>query len=424
MGSHQPKPRWGQPLTGLIALSLFTLIALVVWWIFVDPRGLFHTYEQPFLAFMAWMILVGLWQHMIFGDYPFENLSPGKRLVVQASINVAAVWFIIYVIFGELIGRLSIPFWSLEALHNAMPSLSEHSLADTVGAALTLFVLIGFFTYAFWTIAFQKWPFVGLKQPALGLAEWGITTVFTVIFFGLLIFPHFATYLASKEFFGQTIWWGGLSAMIGGKSSTVNFNVGWWEWAIVYLFMTANVWEGKPWHLIKKQPLRGIVTVLGIFTLALLTVKILMTGMNVIYGPVDTVAKDGIMNLEYRYYHTATLAGFTLFPFLIWNHYFDNWPQKYGVVTGWLIRTVGVFIIAAILAFIYYAVCEPVLGLPSIFANNLIEYQGRHLNNKPLVWLFWWIIPLLWNDWFAHKWPFYIEEKTSVSHTENHSTQA
>ena len=423
MAGHQ-KARWGQPLTGIIALSVFTLIALIVWWIFVDPRGMFHTYEQPFLAFMAWMILVGLWQHMLFGDYPFTNLSPSKRLVVQTVINLAAVWFIIYVIFGQIIGQFSIPFWSLEGLHESMPSLNHHQLADTSGAALTLFVLIGFFTYAFWTIAFQKWPFNGLKQPALGLAEWGITTFFTVLFFGLLIFPHFATYLASKEFFGHTIWWGGLSSMIGGKSATVNFNVGWWEWSIIYLFMTANVWEGKPWHLIKKQPWRGIATSLVIFALALLTVKILMTGMTMIYGTVDPAAKDGIMNIEYRYYHTATMAGFTLIPFLIWNHYFDNWPQHMGVVEGWIIRTVGVFIAAAIIGFIYYAVSEPIFGLPSVFANNPIEYNGMHLNNKPLVWLFWWIIPLLWNDWFAHKWPFYVEEKESVSHSKKDSVSA
>jgi AAT family amino acid transporter len=24
-----------------------------------------------------------------------------------------------------------------------------------------------------------------------------------------------------------------------------------------------------------------------------------------------------------------------------------------------------------------------------------------------LIWNFWWIIPLLWNEWFFHKWPFY-----------------
>jgi AAT family amino acid transporter len=29
---------------------------------------------------------------------------------------------------------------------------------------------------------------------------------------------------------------------------------------------------------------------------------------------------------------------------------------------------------------------------------------------ESLVWNFWWIIPLLWNEWFFHKWPFYVHE--------------
>lgn len=418
MADHEIKARWGQPLTGIIALVAFTVVALVVWWIFVDPRGPFHTYEQPFLAFMAWMILVGLWQHLIFGDYPFQNLKPPTRLAVETLVNLTGVWFIINVVFGDFIGKISMPFWSAEALHLARPSLEHHQIAETVGSALTLFVLIGFFTYAFWTILFQKWPFAGsgLKQPALGLAEWSLCTVFTVLFFGILIFPHFATYLASKEFFGETIWWKGLSTNIAGASATVNFNIGWYEWAIVYLFMTANVWAGKPWDIIKSQPWRGFFGMVSIFALSLITVKVLMAVMASLYGPVDPAAKDGIMSLDYRYYHTATLAGFTLIPFLIWNHYFDNWPQKWGTAVGWVIRTVGVFAAAALIGVIYYKVCSPVLGLPSVFANSAIEYNGMHLNNKPLVWLFWWIIPLLWNDWFAHKWPFYVEKSHGSSH--------
>ncbi|MGB9802210.1 hypothetical protein [Desulfofundulus sp.] len=410
------KPRWGQPLTGIVALITFTVVALVVWWIFVDPRGPFHTYEQPFLAFMAWMILVGLWQHLLFGDYPFQSLTPPKRLLVETIINLVAVWFIINVVFGQFLGKLSMPFWSSEALHQSLPKLDHHHINEVVGAALTLFVLIGFFTYAFWTIAFQKWPFAGMKQPALGLAEWSLCTVVTVILFGILIFPHFATYLVSKEFFGETIWWKGLSSVIAGPSATVNFNIGWYEWCIVYLFMTANVWEGKPWDIVKSQPWRGIFATVSIFVLALLTVKVLMAVMASMYGPVDPLAKDGIESLDYRYYHTATLAGFTLIPFLIWNHYFDNWPKQWGVVAGWFIRTIGVFAAAAIIGVIYYKVCEPVLGLPSVLANTPVEYHGMHLNNKPLVWLFWWIIPVLWNDWFAQKWPFYVEEGHHMEH--------
>ena len=31
-------------------------------------------------------------------------------------------------------------------------------------------------------------------------------------------------------------------------------------------------------------------------------------------------------------------------------------------------------------------------------------------HGESLVWNFWWIIPLLWNEWFFHKWPFYVAD--------------
>ena len=32
---------------------------------------------------------------------------------------------------------------------------------------------------------------------------------------------------------------------------------------------------------------------------------------------------------------------------------------------------------------------------------------ARVVGGESLIWNFWWIIPLLWNEWFFHKWPFY-----------------
>ncbi|MBP1759706.1 MAG: hypothetical protein H6Q63_623, partial [Firmicutes bacterium] len=75
MSDHGSKPRWGQPLTGIISTIVLLLIALVTWYIFASPQGIFKFYEHPILAFLAWMILVGLWQHMLFGDWPFAGIK-------------------------------------------------------------------------------------------------------------------------------------------------------------------------------------------------------------------------------------------------------------------------------------------------------------------------------------------------------------
>jgi hypothetical protein len=33
----------------------------------------------------------------------------------------------------------------------------------------------------------------------------------------------------------------------------------------------------------------------------------------------------------------------------------------------------------------------------------------RVVHGDSLIWKLWWIVPLLWNERFSHKWPFYVQ---------------
>ncbi|WP_407309002.1 hypothetical protein [Desulfosporosinus sp. SB140] len=392
MSDQSSKARWGQPLSGILATVSFLLIALITWYIFSSPLGVFKFYEHPMIEFLAWMILVGAWQHIVFGNWPFEKLKPITRGIVMTLVNIAASYVIVYGVFQGFLGKVILPLWSVDAL--VARGLSEELAVEYAGGAIVMFVLMGFVTYTFWSILFKKWPWGGkLTQPALGLAEWGLTTVITLLAYGMLIYPFYVAVVFKQPLAAQAPWWGGIDGV-----SHLNYVVGIWEWMVVYLFMTANVWSGKPFHLIKKQPWSGLVAIISIVILSYVTVKVLIFGMGAVWGAVDPKSADGPTSLAWRYYHTASIAGFMLFPFLIWNHYFDNWPQKWGSVAGWFVRTIGVYILGAASYFIYYMVCQPLLGLKPELSNHI---------NKPLVWLFWAIIPLLFNDWFMGKVPFY-----------------
>ena len=85
------RPRWGQPITGIISLLVFSLIALVTWYIFSDPRGPVGWFPYPFVMYLAMMILVGLWQHMFLGDWPFTKLGQPMRGIVQTVVNLILV---------------------------------------------------------------------------------------------------------------------------------------------------------------------------------------------------------------------------------------------------------------------------------------------------------------------------------------------
>jgi len=112
---------------------------------------------------------------------------------------------------------------------------------------------------------------------------------------------------------------------------------------------------------------------------------------------------------RFLWLHSAEIAGFTLIPFLGWHHYFDD---RCGVKdvdswAGFWIRTFGVLFFAAILYWIYYYGNFGHWGLGN---HHMTELSHRFPHGESLVWNFWWIVPLLWNEWFFHKWPFYVHE--------------
>jgi amino acid transporter, AAT family len=77
---------------------------------------------------------------------------------------------------------------------------------------------------------------------------------------------------------------------------------------------------------------------------------------------------------------------------------------------GWgafLFRTIGVLVFAAVSYWIYYYAN---FGHWALGNHHMEELAHRFPNGESLIWNFWWIIPLLWNEWFFHKWPFYVHE--------------
>ena len=408
------KPRWGQPLTGIVSLFSFTLIAWVLWYIFSDPRGPVGWFPYPFVMYLAMMILVGLWQHMLLGDWPFQNLGQPLRGIVQTVVNLVVVWFVIDILFYRLLGTgfNFLSYYGLEAAKAAgkLPKVAEAGATGLFAqVAVVGFVLIGFFTYPVFTIFFGKWPVMpsDLKQPNRGLAEIGWASLVTLFCYAILIVPF-----SGLLFPGAALnppWWGAI-----GGTQHVHWVFGWWEWAIVILFLTPNVWRMKPWSLIAlPQPWKGILSTLITFVAAY-AIALLCRKLIPLWVPVETFqlleAAKGASEVQRFYWiHSAEIAGFTLIPFLIWHHYFDDWAPGTNVDawSGFFFRTAGVLFFAAIIYWVYYYAN---FGHWALGNHHMTGWGERFSHGESLVWTFWWIIPLLWNEWFFHKWPFYVHE--------------
>jgi len=420
MAGHALRPRWGQPATGIVSFIVFFLVAWLTWYIFSDPRGPVGSFPYPFVMYLAMMILVGLWQHMFLGDWPFQNMSQPARGIVQTIVNLILVWFVIHVIFYRVLG-LGFNFLSmsnLEELARAgktlLPGVKPLLYDDLIkGAArfperaVVTFVLIGFYSYPFVTILFGKWPIrpSDLPQPQAGLAEIGWTSLLTLFFYTVLIVPFWG--MIYGQLYGSSFglnfpWWGGIAGI-----NHVHWVFGWWEWMIIVLFMTPNVWRMKPWSLITlPQPWKGLISfilnvVLG-YILAYLCVVLAPAWLGDVLHHIEAAAEK----TRFLWYHAAEIAGFTLIPFLIWHHYFDDMaPQADKDSWGafWF-RTVGVLVFCVINYIFFYYLNFGGWGLGNP------HWDHKFVHGESLIWNFWWIIPLLWNEWFFHKWPFYTHD--------------
>ncbi len=424
------KPRWGQPLTGIISLAAFTVIAWVLWFIFSDPRGPVGSFPYPFVMYLAMMILVGLWQHMFLGDWPFQDMPQPMRGIVETILNLVITWFVIHVVFYRILG-LGFNFLSqsnLEAMAIAgggkiVAAGKELTLAAiTAGAgrfperAVVCFVLIGFYSYPFVSILFGKWPIrpSDLPQPQAGLAEIGWCSMWTLIFYTVLIVPFWGFFyeMAFGQAFGLSQpWWDGISGI-----KHVHWVFGWWEWMIVILFMTPNVWRMKPWSAIPlPQPWKGLVSfiinVIAGYIIAIICVKIAPSWMSMEEIVKHLPAGDKGVPIRFLWYHAAEIAGFTLIPFLAWHHYFDDMVPMADLDSwaAFCVRTFGVMVLCAINYVFFYYGNWGHWGLGNHhMAHGVAE---RLIHGESLIWNFWWIIPLLWNEWFFHKWPFYTHDE-------------
>lgn len=398
------RPRWGQPLTGIISNVVFFLVALLTWYLFSDPRGPVGWFPYPFVMFLAIMILVGLWQHMFLGDWPHQNMPQPARGIVQTIENVVLTWFVIDVVFYRILG-IGFNFLSYYGLEAAG---SKGALAQ---AAIVGFVLMGFYLYPVVTIFFGKWPIrpSDLKQPAAGFAEIGWATLFEIFGYVILIVPFFGFVLKASPALG-TSWWTGIAG-----TPHVHWVFGWWEWAVITLFMFPNVWRMKPFGLIKlPQPAKGFVY-MGLSFVFAYCLALICINIAPLWLPPDTIhhlfeTKGAGEVSRFLWLHSAEIAGMTLIPFLAWHHYFDD---RCGVKdvdswAGFWIRTFGVLFFAAILYWIYYYGNFGHWGLGN---HHMTELSHRFPHGESLVWNFWWIVPLLWNEWFFHKWPFYVHDK-------------
>jgi len=384
-------PRWGKA-TGVIAVIYTTVVALVIWAILADPRGPFKFYTPLYwFAIANWLILPVLWMHLIFEDHPFTRFGPKKKGALMIPVSLFISLFSFYVFMWYIYGFMAIPYFS-------WPKLQSMGLSPLVARSYSCFgnitaVFIGLFAFAFWPILFENWPWKGkLQQPSLGFAVFSFSALMGVFLFQILFQPHYGEAFPTSQAYAiaSPPWWQSFSLTYHGF-----FTVGWFLWAIVYLFLTATIWEGKPWTAVKKQPWRGIFGFLGIIGISWLTMYLCLAIMDILLGPGIPGGRRAA-GLPWRYLHSGEIAAFILPAAVYLYYYFNNWPRKFSPEANWLIRTFLVFLFGWITGLVYYAVGAAALGVPTTWDSEV---------QFPIAWIVWWLVVILYNAWYMDRWP-------------------
>ncbi len=421
------KPRWGQPLTGIFSFISISVIAWIIWFIFSDLRGPLHYFPYPFMMYIGVMIIVGLWQHVCFTNWPFMGLSPPVRGIVMTLVNLIITFLLIHVVFYKILG-LGFNFLSEPNLE-ALAASGKTTMPAGTGLTLTLntltnpeflfaekavicFVLIGFLTYGVSAVLFEKWPMYpsNLQQPQAGLLELAWSSTITFFFYVVLIVPFWGLIFGvvfGKSYALNTPWWGAIAG-----TTNLSWVVGFWEWMIVIQYLTVQVWRGKPWSAIKlPQPWKGLISFLGVliisYVLAVICTKIAPSWLDMDEVKKHLPPTEGGNPARFLWQHTAEIAGFALLWGLVWTNFFDDMvpmADKDSWGAFWF-RTIGLLVLTALSYIFYYVINWGYWGVGNAhMAGSMAE---RALKGDSIVWSVWWLVPFLIAVWFFDKWPFY-----------------
>ncbi|MEM2135697.1 MAG: hypothetical protein Q6366_008415 [Candidatus Freyarchaeota archaeon] len=429
-------PRWRQPLSGFCALILGLLVALFTWWIFADIRFslghfMFGWYPEVASLLGGWGLLVAVWQAWL-DNYPYSKLKRSWAIGIAGTVlNIVVVWFMVYVVFYQLIGSLVPEASYPKLLMYGFPIetalyISSSATGMVTGATFSFGLL--------WVAGTMFWPLYHAKQPKRGLYSVLLALAIGLTAWYFLLLPP-VSQMAQNSAAILTFMY--LSELQPAMSTLYNiiiwyYTVSWFylntgalrmlnltQWVIFFALLTMLTWEYEPWIRLKKQPLVGVVAFVCCTFLGVLFGLFLS---QIVYTPpvpssylwfamgqpllavIAEVAREGA-----KWTAPLVLAVFFIMAEFILYFYFDNWPKKYSKLVNITVRTVIVILAGLAMLYLYYMFSARIIGDPDIL--SMISYpilflDPRGLTN-PLPFQLWLLWVLLLHGYVWRKWPIW-----------------
>lgn len=387
--------RLKQPARGIVGVLFSFVIFYVLWYIFMDPRGILKWYTPQYgYMYVRWILIVAIWQAYVFNFWPFKlkfretahPLLTGAALVVT---NFAIVGLVIWGFFYGFLGKFSIPYLSVESLEGL--GFTNFYAKEYSSLAILMFAAIASWLSPIVPVCFENHPWQSMKQPAKGITIFCVTMLLTVLAFFVFMHPHYhVLFWPFQEYAAAYPWWFDFAHTLHG-----NFNVGWIMCGTVAIWMLELTFERYPFRMIKNKITRGVVGFFGVLAFALLLFFTLNFVQELAWGPAIDGAKR-ILAPDWRYLHSGELAIMMLIPAMVLNFYFDNGPKKYSAPVNIALRLIIIIVTTIIFHFVYYKFSPGMLGTQAAYS---------HPQQFPMAPGILFICTMLFHNWFMDFWP-------------------
>jgi AAT family amino acid transporter len=325
-----PPGRW--VAFGAANFAVVVVVSIAGWYLLADPElSPWDLYPMPFNAVLFWAILFVVFVGFNGEFALFDQLvQPWRGLMITVATVVFAV-AVTWVLSAGL-GSVNADF---------APS-RDGGLGYFTGA---LFVLFGFGTFVIVVLNWQHWPWpqLGLRQPAVGLAEVAAVTGPTILLYVAL----------------------GLPAVTAGEAAplmSLDTVMGWFYSVIVAIILTGQTLDNWPWRLAGRPGRVAVVSTVGNVVLGTIIYFAVVSFVEVLLPSAATEALGSTINQ-----FAAQFGVCWVFWMVFWANAFGNRPTRSSAAANYVMRFVLTLVLAVITFAVYYRLAaEHILHEPSV----------------------------------------------------------
>ena len=398
--------RWNWFVSGLVNFLFAFLLALIIWYVTVDPRfdmgfGLHALWYGYFAAVIAGFgilaVVVAIWfDHWPYGRFRDIFSYSMWGIILNIVLIVAAFLF-----FWFLVGPFIFPMFSPYVLQQIPGSIfaSDASAAFYLSAsAMGTILSCGFSFAAIWVAGGMYWPFTDMEPKKRGFAVFCMAAIITAITWFILYWPYqqltiwplpAVSPLIFSEWTPLPIWTlyatfdVTLQLTNAGAFISLNFT----QWVIVFGLLTLMAFEYRPWIWAGRQPWIGIAALFGCVLLgALFSLFLMPLFILPIFFPAYGAIEMQVLS--------TYLAVWILLAIFMWTQFFSNKPTRFNPSVNDTIRVIIVVFIG-VLFWILYPMIAPILIGESMAAAEM----------NPIRWALWLLWFMMIVTYLLKRWP-------------------